>query len=80
LLRGRLTQEHRPRSPSLRGIEDKIADTRADGLRGILVKLAVWRFWNDLDDGSEHYAVLSAYETLVKMTDGVDLAAEVERW
>jgi hypothetical protein len=61
-------------------IEDKIADTPADGLSGILVKLAVWRFWNDLDDGSEHYAVLCAYETRVEMTGGVDLAAEVERW
>ena len=64
----------------LSDIEDRIADTPADGLNGILVKLAVWRFWNDLDDGSEHFAVLSAYETLVKMTGGVDLAAEVERW
>jgi hypothetical protein len=42
----------------LSDIEDRIADTPADGLNGILVKLAVWRFWNDLDDGSEHFAAL----------------------
>jgi hypothetical protein len=45
-----------------------------------LVKLALWRFWNEHREGDHTAAAESAYDTLVTLSGGVDLAAQVERW
>ena len=64
----------------LREIEEAIAEAPAEGLKGIAVKLALWRHYSDdHSDTVEDNAVASVYETVVKLT-GIDLAAQVERW
>ena len=60
-------------------IEDQIAEVPAQGLRGIAVKLALWKHYSDNTDEPGLAALDSAYETLVKLT-GEDPAAQVERW
>jgi hypothetical protein len=65
----------------LSAIQDRITETPAEGLTGILVKLAIWRFWNGGEEGgNDHDLLLSTYEAAVSLTGGVDLAAQVERW
>jgi len=65
----------------LKEIEDQIAETPAEGLTGIAVKLALWRAWHYDEACDEvHDLLLSTYETAVKLTGGVDYAAQVERW
>jgi hypothetical protein len=45
------------------------------------VKLALWKHYSDdHSDTVEEVAVASIYETVVNLTGGVDLAAQVERW
>jgi len=62
-------------------IEQKIAETPAQGLKGLLVKLALWQHYHyDESDKNEHELLASAYESIVELTGGVDLAAQVERW
>lgn len=62
-------------------IEQKIAETPAEGLKGIAVKLALWKHYSDgHGDEAEEAAVASVYETVVSLTGGVDLAAEVKDW
>jgi hypothetical protein len=62
-------------------IEQKIASTPAEGIKGIAVKLALWKHYSDgHDDNVEEAAVASVYETVVKLAGGTDLAAQVERW
>jgi hypothetical protein len=62
-------------------IEQTIAETPAEGLKGIAVKLALWKHYSDgHGDEVEEVAVASVYETVVNLTGGVDLAAQVERW
>jgi hypothetical protein len=59
-------------------IEELIASTPAEGLRGLTVKLALWRCYPDWrQDGPEHNTVDSAYEALVRLT-GWDPAVEAE--
>jgi hypothetical protein len=62
-------------------IEQKIAETPAEGLKGIAVKLALWKHYSDgHGDEVEEVAVASVYKTVVNLTGGIDLAAQVERW
>jgi hypothetical protein len=62
-------------------IERKIAETPAQGLKGLLVKLALWQHYNrGASDENDHELLTSAYESVVELTGGVDLAAQVERW
>jgi hypothetical protein len=64
----------------LQEIEEAIAATPAEGLRGAMVKLALWRFWEDAHSDVHNDSVTSAYDTLVTLTGLPDLAAQVERW
>jgi hypothetical protein len=61
-------------------IEQKIAETPAEGIKGIAVKLALWKHYSERSDDVEEVAVASVYETVVKLAGGTDLAAQVERW
>jgi hypothetical protein len=45
----------------LSAIEDRIAETPAEGIKGVLVKLALWRFWHS-GASDEHELLLSAYD------------------
>ena len=60
-------------------IEQKIAETPAQGLKGLLVKLALWQHYHhDESYENEHELLASAYESIVELTGGVDLAAQVK--
>jgi hypothetical protein len=71
--------EHR----RLKLIEEQIAETSAEGLAGVAVLMALWQHYN-WDHSQwydpEDFALSSAYAVIVKLTGGVDLAAQVERW
>ena len=60
----------------LRAIEERIASTPAEGLKGIGVQLALWEFINQHDDVTVDQA-LAAYDAVVWLT-GRDFAAEAE--
>jgi hypothetical protein len=65
----------------LAAIEQKIAETPAEGLKGIAIKLALWKHYSGGHDNNvEEAAVASVYETVVKLTGGTDLASQIERW
>jgi len=60
----------------LRAIEERIASTPAEGLKGIGVQLALWEFINQHDDVTADQA-LAAYDAVVWLT-GRDFAEEAE--
>ena len=60
---------------ALSKIESRIAATPAEGLRGLVVKLALQRFLHEHADGSGEQAD-SAYADLVRMT-GYDPETEI---
>jgi hypothetical protein len=52
----------------------------AEGLKGVAVKLALIQRERDFMQEPATSLTDGAYETIVKLTGGVDLAAQVERW
>jgi len=61
-------------------IVEKIAETPAEGLTGLAIKLAIWRHAFDEKTNNEFHDLLhTTHDALVKLA-GVDYAAQVERW
>ena len=69
------TDDEETVAAALSKIESRIAATPAEGLRGLVVKLALQRFLHEHADGSSEQAD-SAYADLVRMT-GYDPATEI---
>jgi hypothetical protein len=69
------TDDEETVAAALSKIESRIAATPAEGLRGLVVKLALQRFLHEHADGSGEQAD-SAYADLVRMT-GYDPETEI---
>jgi hypothetical protein len=63
----------------LREIEDQIAQTPAEGLTGVAIKLALCVGEEDFMQEPAVTLIATAYETLKRVT-GTDYLAEIERW
>ncbi len=56
--------------PRLHEIWEQITEAQAEGFKGIAIKSAV----NDND------AIAAVYESAVRLSDGVDIVAQIKRW
>ena len=69
----------RSRGDRVMAVERKIRKAPAEGYKGIAIKLAPEMVQGP--DGSPEFHLLeSIYKTAVKLSDGVDIAAQVKRW
>jgi hypothetical protein len=72
---------HNAANRRLSEIEDAIAETPAEGMTGMAIKLAVWKVFNRGEAyENDHELIASLYDSAVNLSGGFDFAAQVRRW